>query len=430
MSLKQQEHLAKNKQWLLALVLLSVFFIVVMVFVASADNQQEIESEIPTASKIYLNQKADYLDPQEEWQLLADSKLETLSKKLQNLVQAMEKQSLGKAQDELITQSVKQALTEQKKDFDVLAKSMSEQITQLKNKMAFQQEQDKKLKAIKTQPQSFDFLKGLTEKEYLSRPTKAESTELTSTIAVYNLELASQVDESSFKNEKSLKHYLPTGSYAKALILSGVSAAAAVRSKSEPRPILFRITSPAVTADHQTIDLKGCMVTGEAYGDVSSGRAFVRLHEMTCTSRERQVIETVIQGYAADRGTGLSGKVVRREGHLLSTAFWSGLFGGLGKSAVEANTSVSESPLGVVKSIKGKDIFAQALGQGVANAADRVSQYHIERAEQYHPVIEVHAGREVELVFIRGVYLDGRHSEAGKDDPVKSIKTKIDEVLP
>ena len=42
---------------------------------------------------------------------------------------------------------------------------------------------------------------------------------------------------------------------------------------------------------------------------------------------------------------------------------------------------------------------------GAADAADTVSKYLIERAEQYQPVVEMPTGIDVEIVFLDGVYV-------------------------
>ena len=39
------------------------------------------------------------------------------------------------------------------------------------------------------------------------------------------------------------------------------------------------------------------------------------------------------------------------------------------------------------------------------DAADTVSKYLIERAEQYQPIVEMPTGIEVEVVFLDGVYV-------------------------
>ena len=57
----------------------------------------------------------------------------------------------------------------------------------------------------------------------------------------------------------------------------------------------------------------------------------------------------------------------------------------------------------------GKTVFvvggSSGIGNGVAQSADMVSKYLIERAEQYQPIIEMPTGIDVEIVFLDGVYV-------------------------
>ena len=55
--------------------------------------------------------------------------------------------------------------------------------------------------------------------------------------------------------------------------------------------------------------------------------------------------------------------------------------------------------------LSGGEIAQGGLGQGIGDAADTVSKYLIERAEQYQPVIEMPTGIDVEIVFLDGVYV-------------------------
>ena len=50
--------------------------------------------------------------------------------------------------------------------------------------------------------------------------------------------------------------YLPAGSYAPAIVISGVDASVGVSSQAEPKPVLFRITGPATTAGYSSLDRK------------------------------------------------------------------------------------------------------------------------------------------------------------------------------
>jgi conjugal transfer pilus assembly protein TraB len=51
------------------------------------------------------------------------------------------------------------------------------------------------------------------------------------------------------------------------------------------------------------------------------------------------------------------------------------------------------------------DILQGGVGEGVSSAADTVSKYLIERAEQYQPVIEMPTGIDVEIVFLDGAFV-------------------------
>jgi conjugal transfer pilus assembly protein TraB len=55
-----------------------------------------------------------------------------------------------------------------------------------------------------------------------------------------------------------------------------------------------------------------------------------------------------------------------------------------------------------------QDIVGSGVGKGIESSSSRLSEYLIKRAEQYQPVISIAAGIDVELVFIDGVYLDGK----------------------
>jgi conjugal transfer pilus assembly protein TraB len=49
-----------------------------------------------------------------------------------------------------------------------------------------------------------------------------------------------------------------------------------------------------------------------------------------------------------------------------------------------------------------KDKFERGLGAGAASSMDRLSKYYIDRAEKLQPVIQLGAGRVVNVVFTEG----------------------------
>ena len=56
--------------------------------------------------------------------------------------------------------------------------------------------------------------------------------------------------------------------------------------------------------------------------------------------------------------------------------------------------------------MSGSDAYRAGLGGGVGHALDRLAQYYIKLAEQTFPVVEIDAGRDVDVVITKGVRID------------------------
>jgi conjugal transfer pilus assembly protein TraB len=208
--------------------------------------------------------------------------------------------------------------------------------------------------------------------------------------------------------------YLPANSFATARVIVGVDASAGVASQTDPLPVVLRITGPARSvADNGrvlTTKLEGCLVNGAARGDLSAEKVYVKLQRMTCAQPGGRFAVSEVKGFIAFAGkSGVRGRVVSREGSLLTQAFIAGLAGGFGRGFSANTNSVLQ---GSNVTVNGKrqqlglgEIAQGGLGEGVSSAADSVSRYLIERAEQYQPVIEMPTGIDVEIVFLDGAYV-------------------------
>ncbi|MES1703022.1 F-type conjugal transfer pilus assembly protein TraB [Escherichia coli] len=70
--------------------------------------------------------------------------------------------------------------------------------------------------------------------------------------------------------------YIPSGSFAKAMLIEGADANASVTGNESTVPMQLRITGLVEMPNSKTYDATGCFVGLEAWGDVSSERAIVR----------------------------------------------------------------------------------------------------------------------------------------------------------
>ncbi len=210
-------------------------------------------------------------------------------------------------------------------------------------------------------------------------------------------------------NIKNLENYVPAGSYAPAIVLSGVDASTGVVSRDNPVPVLFRITAPAVTAGYSSlsglkVDLTGCTVTGSATGDLSAERVYVRLIQMSCIGAGNTIIETDIAGYMVGSGkAGVRGEVVSREGSLVTNAAIAGTLQGLAGAVSSLQNSESDTEGGAAGIAR--QLGIGSLAGGAETAAGTLAEYYIRRAEQYQPVVSLYGGTKVELVFMEGVEL-------------------------
>ena len=209
------------------------------------------------------------------------------------------------------------------------------------------------------------------------------------------------------------RDYLPPNSYAPARVIVGVDASTGVASQTDPLPVVLRITGPARSVmrgnELLSTDITGCLVNGAARGDLSAEKVYVQLVRMTCAQPGGRYAVSEVKGFIAFAGkSGVRGRVVSREGSLVSQALLAGIVGGFGRGFSANASGVFTGQVGANgqrEALSPTDILAGGIGQGAGEAADTVSRYLIERAEQYQPVVEMPTGIEVEIVFLDGVHV-------------------------
>ena len=103
-----------------------------------------------------------------------------------------------------------------------------------------------------------------------------------------------------------------------------------------------------------------------------------------------------------------------------------GIAGGIGHAFQQIRRPSPSRPLAHQRVEPGKQ-FEAGLGTGVGRALDRLAQYYITLAEKIFPVIEVDAGRTVDVVITSGVSLQDhsmRHPRTART--FRSLQTAHD----
>lgn len=200
--------------------------------------------------------------------------------------------------------------------------------------------------------------------------------------------------------EKKADELLITGSFARARLLNGVEAPTGGQANGNPVPMLLEIKDPAFLPNRYRSDIKRCMVTANATGDLSSERVLVRLDRMSCITNSRGAIDVRVTGYVTgeDGKTGLKARVVTRSGQAIANALLVGTLSGLGEAVSLAAQDSSTNFAGTVTNSVNNP-WRAGLGDGMKDAMDRVADYYLKLADKIFPVLEVDAGRDVDIVI-------------------------------
>lgn len=226
-------------------------------------------------------------------------------------------------------------------------------------------------------------------------------------------------------NSSSGRFYVPSGAFSNAIILEGADANASVTAQQNSvTPMQFKLDGKLhLPSNKKNNKLLGCFVTAGTYGDISSERAIVRLNRLSCLINGKHVDQEV-KGHVAFYGkNGIKGEPVMRNGKILGLAFVSGALGGVG-SAISA-VGDTQAGLGASRTIGGNEVLREALGGGTTTAANKLADYYIQRAEQYHPVIPIGAANRVEVVFTEGFWVEFVEDQDEKEN--KSTKANTEQ---
>jgi conjugal transfer pilus assembly protein TraB len=209
---------------------------------------------------------------------------------------------------------------------------------------------------------------------------------------------------------KNAENYLPAGTVTRVVMLAGVDAPTGGQAQTNPHPVLFRVLAPAQLPNLFQANLKDCVITANAYGDISSERAYVRLDRLSCIDEAGGAIDEAVRGYVAgeDGKAGIRGRLVSKQGRALANAFLAGIGSGMGQAFKDSASTISQSALGATQTVNQGQELQAGLASGVGSAMSMLAKYYIKLAEQIFPVIEVDGGRVVDVILTKGISIE-RH---------------------
>jgi conjugal transfer pilus assembly protein TraB len=216
---------------------------------------------------------------------------------------------------------------------------------------------------------------------------------------------------------------VPTGSIFKVQLLSGFDAPTLAQAKTNPLPILMKVSDLSILPNKHKYDLKECFIMGEGYGDLSSERAYIRTNTLSCVTNSGKVIDTSIKGIISgeDGKAGLRGRVVSKQGTVIANTIIATFIDSVAKAFGSQYQTTTVTTTGAVTTNDTnnlKDTFKNGFYQGISTGSSKLAEFFLEMADQVSPVIEIDAMREVDVILTSTLkldFLDNKKDKKNKD---------------
>ncbi len=210
------------------------------------------------------------------------------------------------------------------------------------------------------------------------------------------------------KKKPHIRDTIPAGSFGKAVLLSGLDAPTGGLAERNPHPVLLELIDNGNLPNRFRHKVKQCRVVASGTGNVSDERAYLRLERLTCVLKNGDIISEVATGTVTgeDGKNGLRGNFNTKRGQLIANAFLAGGLSGIGNAITSTYSTISTSSTGSVTSFDPDKIAEAGLASGMSNTMEKIADWYFKRAEETYPIIEISAGRIVDLFLTEDLPLN------------------------
>ncbi len=202
--------------------------------------------------------------------------------------------------------------------------------------------------------------------------------------------------------------YIPSGSLLTGTLLTGLDAPTGQGARRDPFPVVLRIQKEAILPNQFLADIRECMVIMSGYGDLSSERVYLRTEGISCVREDGKSIEARMEGYAVgeDGKAGMRGRLVTKQGQMIARSMTAGFMSGVaGAFDVNPVPVVQTNPQGnqpqYLDAFSDKSVQS-GIVNGAGSALERIADFYLELANSTYPVLELDAGRQIDVVMVAG----------------------------
>lgn len=201
---------------------------------------------------------------------------------------------------------------------------------------------------------------------------------------------------------------VPTG-FMPAMMIVGVHSQVSNSGTGNPKPIHLRVQAPATLPNKIKMNLAGCFVIANTWGNLASERIEAQTVSINCvTSDKKKLITGALKGYVADEDgqRDIAGRVVTKAGALMGRQFLAETMAGIGETIAQNTGDVAVSPLGTVTSVTGDELLKRGVTSGIGGGFKAAADYLSELLSQSGPVIESGAARPLMIMVQETSWLE------------------------
>jgi len=197
---------------------------------------------------------------------------------------------------------------------------------------------------------------------------------------------------------------LPTGSFVKARVVSGVEA-----NTQEPYPVLLQLEHPFTGPNDSKVNLSNCFMIAKARANLSTERVIMETDTISCVRQNGEYFKSSARGFTAgeDSTFGSTGTFISKQGQVLLAAVLASVAKNAGEAVAAAQQTATVAAGGVGAAVTATNVTGNQAkfiaGRSVVDGAGMIAQWYLDYARQLIPSIAVGSGQTVHVVMLETI---------------------------
>ncbi len=211
---------------------------------------------------------------------------------------------------------------------------------------------------------------------------------------------------------------LPTGSYVKAKLMTGVDA-----PEGKTYPVLLALDYSYIGPNKHKVDLSGCFMIAKSSPSMATERINFQATRLSCVSKKGKFFERKVNGFIADDSDNtfaVKAKLNSKQSRVAQMAFLKSVVDGIGDIISRRSQNIGGS---------NPDSANTIVQNGAQGAAAKVSDWYLKQATSLIPTLAVHSGQDVWIVMQEKVLLPNnffmKNERRNRHEKVFSYLTRI-----